>query len=163
MELAVLTLFAVLLIGALAAGVPILYALIAGLILFSAYSLKCGFTLEQTGKMCLKGVNTVKNVLITMTIIGVLTGLWLLCAADHTFRIFAAYLFVKQPGIFSDWNFLWNGSHYGSHLYCHGPGNGYKPCPCRRRSYIRRLFRGPVFACIHQHSACGRSDPYGYV
>lgn len=50
MELAVLTLFAVLLIGALAAGVPILYALIAGLILFSAYSLKCGFTLEQTGK-----------------------------------------------------------------------------------------------------------------
>lgn len=76
MELAVLTLFAVLLIGALAAGVPILYALIAGLILFSAYSLKCGFTLEQTGKMCLKGVNTVKNVLITMTIIGVLTGLW---------------------------------------------------------------------------------------
>ena len=42
-------------------------------------------------------------------------------------------------------------------------GNGYKPCPCRRRSYIRRLFRGPVFACIHQHSACGRSDPYGYV
>ena len=44
MELAVLTLFAVLLIGALAAGVPILYALIAGLILFSAYSLKCGFT-----------------------------------------------------------------------------------------------------------------------
>ena len=41
MELAVLTLFAVLLIGALAAGVPILYALIAGLILFSAYSLKC--------------------------------------------------------------------------------------------------------------------------
>ena len=76
MELAVLTLFAVLLIGALAAGVPILYTLIAGLILFSAYSLKCGFTLEQTGKMCLKGVNTVKNVLITMTIIGVLTGLW---------------------------------------------------------------------------------------
>ena len=76
MELAVLTLFAVLLIGALAAGVPILYALIAGLILFSAYSLKCGFTLEQTWKMCLKGVNTVKNVLITMTIIGVLTGLW---------------------------------------------------------------------------------------
>ena len=45
---------------------------------------------------------------------------WLLCAADHTFRIFAAYLFVKQPGIFSDRNFLWNGSHYGSHLYCHG-------------------------------------------
>ena len=88
---------------------------------------------------------------------------WLLCAADHTFRIFAAYLFVKQPGIFSDRNFLWNGSHYGSHLYCHGPGNGYKPCPCRRSSYIRRLFRGPVFACIHQHSACGRSDPYGYV
>ena len=167
MELAVLTLFAVLLIGALAAGVPILYALIAGLILFSAYSLKCGFTLEQTGKMCLKGVNTVKNVLITMTIIGVLTGLWrssgTIPAIDHTFRIFAAYLFVKQPGIFSDWNFLWNGSHYGSHLYCHGPGNGYKPCPCRRRSYIRRLFRGPVFACIHQHSACGRSDPYGYV
>ena len=187
MELAVLTLFAVLLIGALAAGVPILYALIAGLILFSAYSLKCGFTLEQTGKMCLKGVNTVKNVLITMTIIGVLTGLWRssgtipaivgYCVQLITPSVFLlltfllnslvsfliGYLYFECCLEFSDRNFLWNGSHYGSHLYCHGPGNGYKPCPCRRRSYIRRLFRGPVFACIHQHSACGRSDPYGYV
>ena len=99
MELAVLTLFAVLLIGALVAGVPILYALIAGLILFSAYSLKCGFTLEQTGKMCLKGVNTVKNVRSSYRVMEIIRNdpgyCWLLCAADHTFRIFAAYLFVK--------------------------------------------------------------------
>ena len=166
MELAVLTLFAVLLIGALAAGVPILYALIAGLILFSAYSLKCGFTLEQTGKMCLKGVNTVKNVLITMTIIGVLTGLW---RSSGTIPAIVGYCVqLITPSVFLLLTFLLNslvsfliGTSFGTAAT--GPGNGYKPCPCRRRSYIRRLFRGPVFACIHQHSACGRSDPYGYV
>ncbi len=75
MELAVLTLFAVLLIGALAAGVPILYALIAGLILFSAYSLKWIYP-GTDGENVFKRRKYSKNVLITMTIIGVLTGLW---------------------------------------------------------------------------------------
>lgn len=174
MELAVLTLFAVLLIGALAAGVPILYALIAGLILFSAYSLKCGFTLEQTGKMCLKGVNTVKNVLITMTIIGVLTGLW---RSSGTIPAIVGYCVqLITPSVFLLLTFLLNslvsfliGTSFGTAAtmgaicIAMAQAMDISLAPCRRRSYIRRLFRGPVFACIHQHSACGRSDPYGYV
>lgn len=106
MELAVLTLFAVLLIGALAAGVPILYALIAGLILFSAYSLKCGFTPGTDGenvfkrrkysKKCADHYDDHRSSYRVMEIIRNDPGYcWLLCAADHTFRIFAAYLFVK--------------------------------------------------------------------
>ena len=57
-------------------NLPILLALALGLCIFFAYGLKKGHTLGQLTRMSLAGIRTVKNILRTFLLIGILTGLW---------------------------------------------------------------------------------------
>ena len=76
MEFLALGIFCILLIACIITGKSILYALFAGLIIFSLYGKKQGYTWRQIGKMAMQGVLKVKNILITFVLIGMLTALW---------------------------------------------------------------------------------------
>ena len=71
-----LTIFCILLIICIATNHFILYALFAGLVLFSFYSRKQGYTWKSIGKMILQGIKKVRNILFTFILIGMLTALW---------------------------------------------------------------------------------------
>ena len=94
MENIILLIFAAMILACVFTGKPVLIGLLAGLVLFCAYALRKGFTLRETGKMCLSGILTAKNVLITFCIIGFLTGIWriggtvpaIVCRASHLIR-----------------------------------------------------------------------------
>lgn len=106
MEFLVLAVFTGMLIGCVAFGIPVLYALVGGLLLFFAYSLKKGFSLKETIDMCLQGIKTVKNVLLTMILIGVLTGLWRSAGTIPTIVVYCVRLIT--PSIFILLAFLLN-------------------------------------------------------
>ena len=102
-----------------------------------------------------------------MTIIGVLTGLW---RSSGTIPAIVGYCVqLITPSVFLLLTFLLNslvsfliGTSFGTAATMEPsvlpwPGNGYKPCLAGGAA-ISGAFSGPVFACIHQHSACGRSD-----
>ncbi len=76
MEWLVLGLFCAGLVLCLALDASILYALLAGLLLFLLYGRRKGFSWSALLKMALDGVMTVRNILITFLLIGVLTALW---------------------------------------------------------------------------------------
>ena len=76
MEWLVLGLFCGGLVTCLLLDVSILYALGAGLGLFLLYGRRKGFPWAELVRMALDGVKTVKNILITFLLIGVLTALW---------------------------------------------------------------------------------------
>lgn len=76
MEFLTLGTFCVLLIVCIITGKSILYALLAGLVLFSLYGKRQGYTWRQIGRMASQGVWKVKNILITFVLIGMLTALW---------------------------------------------------------------------------------------
>lgn len=72
----ILLIFSVMLLACVFTGKSVLIALVAGLLLFVLYAVKKGFSIRETGKMCLSGILTARNVLITFCIIGCLTGIW---------------------------------------------------------------------------------------
>ena len=76
MELAVIGLFCGALLMCVAMDWSILYALLAGIVIFWGYGLKKGFSLGRLAQLSLDGVKTVKNILITFMLIGMLTALW---------------------------------------------------------------------------------------
>lgn len=76
MDVFVLSLFVVMLFLCIIFEVPILYALFAGYVIFALYALKKGFSFRDVMKMSFEGIKTVKNVLITFMLIGILTALW---------------------------------------------------------------------------------------
>lgn len=76
MEVLTLGIFCALLITCIITGKSILYALLAGLLIFSLYGKKQGYSWMQIGRMASQGVLKVKNILITFVLIGMLTALW---------------------------------------------------------------------------------------
>ena len=76
MEFLTLGIFCALLILCIITGRSILYALLAGLVLFSLYGKRQGYTWKQIGRMASQGIWKVKNILITFVLIGMLTALW---------------------------------------------------------------------------------------
>ena len=76
MEIAMLIIFILGLTASVITKIPIIYALIFGYVLFSAYALKKGHSLKCVIKMSFEGIKTTKNILITFMLIGVLTALW---------------------------------------------------------------------------------------
>ena len=76
----------------------ILYALVAGLVLFLLYGKKKGFKWNELGKMALSGVKKVKNVLISFLFIGILTALWRDAGTIPTIVCYAAN--VIKPSVF---------------------------------------------------------------
>ena len=57
-------------------GVSILYALILGFVLFCGYGVYRGHSLREMLSLALSGIRTVKGILLTFPLIGVITALW---------------------------------------------------------------------------------------
>lgn len=76
MEFAVLGLFCGILILCIVCNASIIYALLAGLLIFSCYAKKKGFSWKEIVCMAGEGVWKVRNILITFVLIGMLTALW---------------------------------------------------------------------------------------
>ena len=75
-ELFLLGIFSATLVACVATGVPILFALAFGLIIFSAYALEVGHSPRKVVDMWLDGVRPIKTMLLTFLLIGVLTAYW---------------------------------------------------------------------------------------
>ena len=76
MEVLTIGIFCALLIICIITGKSILYALLAGLIIFGLYGKKQGYSWRQISRMALQGAWKVKNILLTFILIGMLTALW---------------------------------------------------------------------------------------
>ena len=76
MEVLTIGIFCALLIICIITGKSILYALLAGLIIFSLFGKKQGYSWRQISRMALQGAWKVKNILLTFILIGMLTALW---------------------------------------------------------------------------------------
>lgn len=106
MEFLVLALFCGGLLACIILDLSILYALAAGLVLFLLYGKGKGFSWGELGKMALSGVKTVKNILITFVLIGMLTALWRDAGTIPVIVCYAARLI--RPSIFLLMAFLLN-------------------------------------------------------
>ena len=84
----------------------VLYALGFGLLLFLLYGRYQRFTWKELFRMALDGVRTVKNILITFLLIGILTALW---RAAGTIAVIVSYASVLiRPQVFLLMTFLLN-------------------------------------------------------
>ena len=79
MEGIILTVFAVVLFACVCSGQSILWALIFGYGLFALYGFRKQMTLSELLAITGRGIRTVKNILITFLLIGMLTGIWRAC------------------------------------------------------------------------------------
>ena len=105
-EWLVLGLFCGALVLCIALDISILYALGLGLALFWLYGRKKGFSWGELGRMTLEGVRTVRNILVTFLLIGVLTALWRAAGTVPVIVCYAAGLI--RPSIFLLMTFLLN-------------------------------------------------------
>lgn len=92
MEMLTILLFCIVLVLCVVFDVSILYALVAGLILFCAYGGFKGYTARQLARMILPGVKAAKNILIVFFLIGMLTALWRACGTIPTVISYAVRL-----------------------------------------------------------------------
>ena len=76
MHLAAFGLFAAALIVCVILDVSVIYALLAGLLIFSLCAFKMGYGAKSIFKMMLDGIKTAKNVILSLILIGMLTALW---------------------------------------------------------------------------------------
>ena len=76
-----ISLFCGALLVCLVLGANILYALATGLVIFTAYGRRRGFSWKELGKMICSGVKTSTSVLLVFPLIGMLTALWRTCGA----------------------------------------------------------------------------------
>lgn len=106
METMTLVLFCAALVVCVAMNWSILYALGVGLVNFLVYGRRRGYGWRELGKMCLDGVKTARNILITFLLIGVLTALW---RASGTIPAIISYTvpFIR-PSLFLVMTFLLN-------------------------------------------------------
>lgn len=106
MELLVIGLFAALLIGCIVFGISILWALAAGYVIFFLYARFLGNRVREVLAMSLSGILTIKNVLLTLVLVGMLTALW---RAAGTIPAIVCYTvgFIK-PSVFLLMAFLLN-------------------------------------------------------
>ena len=105
-EFAVLAIFCALLLWCVVFGFSILYALSAGLVLFWLYGRHKGLSWGELFKLSVSGVKTVKNILITFMLIGMLTALWREAGTIPIIVCYAAQLI--SPALFLLMTFLLN-------------------------------------------------------
>jgi len=79
LELGVLTIFALSLVLCIGYDVSILAALVFGFFLFFGYGLYKKHSFRAMAAMAFSGVKTVKNILITFILIGIITAVWRAC------------------------------------------------------------------------------------
>lgn len=75
-EAVTLLVFALMLLGCVAADISVIYALIGGLACFSVYTLYYKYTVSQLVKMLWKGVKDSQTILVVFVLIGFLTAVW---------------------------------------------------------------------------------------
>lgn len=78
-EISVLSLFAVSLVICIGFDLSILAALVFGFFLFFGYGLYQKHTVREMLALAFSGVKTVKNILITFLLIGIITATWRVC------------------------------------------------------------------------------------
>ena len=76
MEIIIIALFCATLLLCVVTDISILYALVAGVVYFWFYGRKKGFSFRELAQLSFEGIKTVKNILITFMLIGMLTALW---------------------------------------------------------------------------------------
>ncbi len=76
MHFAAFGLFAAALIICVIFDLSVIYALLAGLLIFSLCAFKMGYGTKDILRMMLDGVKTAKNVILCLALIGMLTALW---------------------------------------------------------------------------------------
>ena len=79
--MAAIVLFCAALLVCVVLKVNILYALAAGLVIFTLYGKKQGFSWRELGEMIVSGVKTSASVLLVFPLIGMLTAFWRACGA----------------------------------------------------------------------------------
>ena len=99
-------LFCICLLVCVFSGYSILYALTIGLFIFLVYGKSKGFSAKELAVMCLDGIRTARNILITFILIGILTALWRNAGTIPAIICYAASLF--QPSLFLLMAFLLN-------------------------------------------------------
>jgi len=106
METVTLLLFLAVLLTCVVLRVEVLWALAAGYAIFFVYSLKKGFSSGEIAQMSWKGVKTVRNVLILLLVIGMLTALWRACGTIAV--IITGCVRLIRPSAFLLFAFLLN-------------------------------------------------------
>ena len=106
MELIVLGLFCGALLLCVLLDLSILYALAGGLLLFLLYGRRKGFSWGELCRTAMEGVLTVKNILITFVLIGMLTALWRDAGTIPVIVCYAAGMI--RPAVFLVMTFLLN-------------------------------------------------------
>ena len=76
LEIFVMLAFIAVLMGCVAMDISVVYALVVGYFIFFLYGVKQGHGPKKVFMMSVSGVKTVKNLLITFLLIGMVTGLW---------------------------------------------------------------------------------------
>lgn len=79
LEISVLSIFAVSLVLCIGYDISILAALVFGFFLFFGYGLLKKHSVKAMASMAFSGVKTVKNILITFVLIGIITAVWRVC------------------------------------------------------------------------------------
>lgn len=106
MEHITLGIFCISLFACLLLDISILYALGLGLVLFAAYGLYRGYGFKTVLGFALSGIKTVKNILITLLLVGMLTALWRSAGTIPTIVCLTVRLI--RPPIFLLMTFLLN-------------------------------------------------------
>ncbi len=96
-EISVIFLFAISLILCISFDISILIALVFGFFLFFGYGLFRKHSVGAMAAMAFSGVRTVKNILITFILIGIITAVWRACGTIPYIVYYATK--VCSPGI----------------------------------------------------------------
>lgn len=96
MEITALLLFSLILIACVVTDTSVLIALVAGYVIFALYALRKKYTVSAVLKMSVSGVATVKNILVTFILIGMLTALWRASGSIPTIVTYASGLMSDE-------------------------------------------------------------------
>jgi len=134
MDLITLLLFCTTLLVCIIFDISIVYALIAGFIIFVAYGLYKGFSLSELLKEALSGVKTVKNILnlcayrLFDSSVACQRHYSVYCKlcikTDYSKHLFADDIFAQLYGFFPHRYFFWYGCNNGCYMCNNGCNNG---------------------------------------
>ena len=96
-EISVLTLFAVSLVFCIGFDISILAALVFGFFLFYGYGLYTKHSVKEMAVLAFSGIKTVRNILITFILIGIITATWRVCGTSPYIVYHATK--ICSPGI----------------------------------------------------------------
>lgn len=168
MELLFLALFAASLIACVVTGASVVFALVFGYILFFFYGLIHGKSVKEMLRFSRNGIFTVKNVLLTLLLISMLTAIWRACGSIAYIVYYASAICTPSVMLLASFllccliSFL-TGTSFGSAatigVICMTMANSMGiPAFLTGGAILAGIFRGPVFSCFHQCTSCQRAD-----